>query len=192
MQENPLNYWKTLKSAELLNASPWIRHSVEQVKLPDGRVIEDYHQIELMDYAGVVAQTVDGKVIFERMYKHGVKKVCLTLPGGGINPNEDPLAAARRELLEETGYVAEDWQSLGTFVSDGNYGCGRANLFFARSAKQVTSPHSADLEDMEVVLLSLDEMQDCLSQGLFAILGAAAGVALALNAGLFDPPATRA
>jgi ADP-ribose pyrophosphatase len=183
MENDGSKNWKTIERKELLNASPWIRHWVERVALPNGSVVDDYHQIDLVDYSGVVARTMDGRFIFERMYKHGVKCVSLALPGGGINKNEVPLAAAQRELLEETGYAAQNWQSLGSFVCDGNYGCGRAHLFFASEATQIAAPQSGDIEEMEIVLLTPDEVRQCLRKGGFAILGTAAGVAMAFNAG---------
>lgn len=176
--------WQVIDTEVCYSAQPWIKLSKQKVLLPSGQEVANYHKIDLVDYAGVVAQTLDGKFIFERMYKHGVGKVCLTLPGGGINANETPLEAVQRELLEETGYVAEDWQSLGSFVCDGNYGCGHAHLFFANNARRVAAPRTDDLEEMEIGLLSIDEVRESLRQGSFAVLGAAAGVALAFNAGL--------
>src|SRR5947207_11562367 len=96
----------------------------EAVQLPDGRVVEEFSTIELPDYVVVVALTPDGRVVVERNYKHGPRRVCLNLPAGYLERGEEPLAAARRELLEETGYAAEEWVSLGGFAKDGNRGCG--------------------------------------------------------------------
>ena len=88
---------------------PWIQLSVEQVRLPDGRVVDDYYRIKLPDYAMVFAQTTDGKIIMERLYKHGIGRVSLGLPAGLVHAGEDPLAGAQRELLEETGYEASEY-----------------------------------------------------------------------------------
>ena len=124
-----LDPWQVVESRPTFVARPWIDLSCQQVRLPDGRLVDDYYQIKLIDYAAVFARTVDGLVVLERQYKHGIRKVSLTLPGGAINEGEDPLAAARRELLEETGYVADDWRSLGAYVASANYGCGKAHVF---------------------------------------------------------------
>ncbi len=177
----PLVPWEVLEGREIFAAPPWIRLSRQRIRLPDGRVIDDFHYIHLTDYAIVVAQTPDGRFILERQYKHGVGKVCLTLPAGGIAAGEDPLRAAQRELLEETGYEADSWQCLGRYTCNANYGCGNAHIFTARNARKIAEPDSDDLEKMEIVLLSEKELRRALRDGEVVVLGAAAAVALAVN-----------
>ncbi|HEY9857988.1 MAG TPA: NUDIX hydrolase [Candidatus Obscuribacterales bacterium] len=186
MNEFGSEVWQTIKKQEVFVAAPWIKVSVEQVRLPNGMVVDNYHQIALPDYAVIVAQTADGRVIMERQYKHGVGKVSLMLPGGTIEDNEDPLVAAKRELLEETGYLSDDWQSLGCFIANANYGCGKAHVFVARNVQQVAEPNSGDLEDMEIVLIQPEEVGDALRKGEVIVLGAVMAIALALNP-MFTP-----
>jgi len=174
--------WETLQSRNVFVAAPWIRVAKQQVRLPDGRVVDDYHQIDLGDYAIVYAQTDDGRVIVERQYKHGIGKVTLVLPAGKIEPGECPLIAAQRELLEETGYRAEHWNALGKFGINGNYGCGNANIFTARGARPVAEANSGDLEEIEVVLMDPDELLKLIRDGGIDLLGTAAVVALATHA----------
>jgi ADP-ribose pyrophosphatase len=173
--------WETIASQKIFEAKPWVKLSVLQVRLPDGSMVDDYYQVRLLDYAGVFAQTADGRVILERQYKHGVGRPSLVLPGGAIEHGEDPLITAQRELLEETGYVADDWQPLGSYVADANQLGSIAHLFLARNARQVTQPHSGDLEEIEIVLLTPEEIIHAISQGEVAVLGTIAGIALALN-----------
>lgn len=180
-QPKQLQPWQVLKTKEIFVAEPWLRLSVQQLHLPDGQVVEDYYQITLQEYATIFAQTSDGRVILERQYKHGIGRVSLTLPGGAIAPGEDPLLAAQRELLEETGYVADRWQSLGSFVPSTNYGCGKAHFFMAQAAEPVAEPDSGDLEEMEIVLLTLAELVAAIQQGEVASMGAIATIALAMN-----------
>jgi ADP-ribose pyrophosphatase len=130
----------------------------------------------------VVALTPDGQVVVARNYKHGPRRVCLNLPAGYVEPGEEPLATARRELLEETGYVAEEWISLGGFASDGNRGCGTGHLFLARGAQKVAEPDAGDLEEMEIGLMSLDEVMDAVRRGDVAVLSVAAAIGLTVAA----------
>jgi ADP-ribose pyrophosphatase len=181
LEEDELKPWKVLKTQEVFVAEPWIRLAVQQVALPDGKVVDEYYQIVLQEYAVIVAQTVDGRVIMERQYKHGLRRVSLALPGGAIESGEEPLAAAKRELLEETGYTAENWQSLGSFVNNANYGCGKAHIFTACNAHLIAEPNSGDLEEMEILLMSPAQIMVAVHQGEVAILGAIAAIALALN-----------
>ena len=143
--------WEILENREIFTADPWVRLSVERILLPDGRVVEDYYQVRLLEYAVIVAQIPDGRVILERQYKRGVGKVTLTLPAGGIAEGESPREAARRELREETGFTSADWRSLGSFVCSANHGCGRAHAFHARDVGLTATPNSGDLEEMEII-----------------------------------------
>ncbi len=179
--ETELKPWKVLKTEEIFVAQPWLRLSVQQVELPDGKVVNDFYQIALQDYAVIVAYTSDGHIVMERQYKHGLGRVSLVLPGGAIDPGEAPLAAAKRELLEETGYTADEWQPLGCLTTSANYGCARAHLFIARNAHWVAEPNSGDLEEMEIIPLPPETVIEAVRSGEIAIMGAVAAIALAVN-----------
>jgi ADP-ribose pyrophosphatase len=84
-------------------------------------------------------------------------------------------------LLEETGYAAEDWRSVGSFVTHANYGCSKAYLFTAQNARAVTVPKSGDLEDMEILLLRPEELHAAIRDGQVRSLSAAAAIALATH-----------
>lgn len=173
--------WEVLKSRELYSAEPWITLSLQQVRLPDGRIVSDYHRVQMPDFTVVFVETDEGKVIVERQYKHGIGQVTLMLPAGLIEKEEDPLQAAQRELLEETGYMASEWKPLGSFVPNSNYGCGKAHLYQARDARRVAEPDAGDLEDIEIVLMTRHELLQALGGGLVHAMSVAAAIALATN-----------
>ena len=105
----------------------------------------------------------------------------LAIVGGYIEPGETPLAAAQRELCEETGYTSNQWHSLGDYLVDPNRGVAHGYLFLARSARKEFDVKSDDLEEQQVVLLSRDELDEALSRGEFKILAWAATVSFALR-----------
>ena len=176
-----LQPWETLQAKEVFVAEPWIRLSVEQVRLPDGRVIDDYYQMQLIDCVIIFAETDEGKVLMERQYKHGVRKITLTLPTGGVGKGEDPLAAAQRELQEETGYVSSNWRSLGHFAQMGNQGGGTVHVYQAQEARLVTQPVPSDLEEMDIVLMDHSELMNAIGNREISILNTITAILMATH-----------
>lgn len=171
--------WTVLDRSEVYEAPPWIRLEKEKVRLPDGRVIDGYHHLTIPDFVVVVARTRAHQYVVIRQYKHGVGRASLTFPGGQVEDGEDPQDAVRRELLEETGYRARRWHSLGTYTVNGNLGCGQGHFFTAKNADQCQPPCSGDLEAMEIKLLSKKELLAALGSGEFALLNHVAALSLA-------------
>src|SRR5512136_717623 len=136
-----MKLWQVLRSKELLDRRPWLQVIEQDVQLANGRILEGYLLAQTREYAMTFALTDDGRVPLVQQYKHGAGKLFYDLPAGYLDANEEPLAAARRELLEETGYVSDDWQHLGGGVLDTNRSDARAYMFLARSAHQVSPPH---------------------------------------------------
>ncbi|MHB8731897.1 MAG: NUDIX hydrolase [bacterium] len=183
-----LEPWTVLGTTQVYSAPPWVTVSVDRVRLPDGRVIDDYRQVTLPEFVVIFAQTPDGRVIVQRQYRHGVRAVTLTLPAGMREPGEDPLACAQRELLEETGYASDDWRPLGTFVPNGTYGCGTAHFFAARGIRRVAERATDDLEETEMLLLTVEELAAAIRGGGAVILSTVAVLALATHPLLAPKP----
>lgn len=174
--------WKTLARRVLLSRLPWLEVGDERIELPDGRVIDEFLWVRTREFAIVAAITPDGQVVLERSYKHGPRHVAVALPAGYLEESESPIDTARRELLEETGYEADEWKSLGSFTVDGNYGVSVAHAFLATNAQRARDPGGAghdDLEDIELFTLPLSEAIALIEHGEVAQLSSAAALALA-------------
>lgn len=146
--------WEVVSRRQVLDGSPWLRVFRETLRLPDGRLVDDFYTLETHDFVVVVSFPESDKMLLLRQYRHGPRQVVLNFPAGYITPDEEPLHAARRELLEEAGYGGGQWDSLGAFVVDGNRGNGRAHVFLARGVSRQQEPDSGDLEDQEILLVS--------------------------------------
>jgi ADP-ribose pyrophosphatase len=173
--------WKTLSRRLILDRGTFLRVEEHNVELPDGRVIDDWPWVVTPDYCNVVAETEDGRLICFRQVKYAIDGTSLAPVGGYLEPGEKPLAGAQRELLEETGYRAAHWISLGAYAVDGNRGAGTAHLFLARGASHVVDARPDDLEEQEFLLLTRDELRAALLHGEFRLLPWMAVVGLALH-----------
>jgi len=172
---------KTVSRKTVLDLGRYLVVENHSVELPDGRVIPDWPWIITPDYINVVVVTEDGKFPCFRQTKYAVEGTSLAPVGGYIDPGEEPLAAAKRELMEETGYEAADWTRLGSFAVDGNRGAGTAHLFLARGARRIADVESDDVEEQEFLLLDRSGLETALDAGEFKVLAWAANVALALR-----------
>ena len=172
---------KTVSKKTILDLGKYLVVENHVVELPDGRVIKDWPWIITPDYINVVAVTDDGEFPIFRQTKYAVEGTSLAPVGGYLDPGEDPLAAAKRELLEETGYEAPDWTHLGSFAVDGNRGAGRGHMFLAHGARRVADIDSDDVEEQELLFLSRSEIEAALDAGKFKLLPWVTVVALALR-----------
>jgi len=173
--------WRVLSREVALDASPWLRCWVETVQLPTGKTYDDFYTVEMRDFAIVFALTGDNEVVAERNYRHGLGEVAIVLPAGFIDDGEAPLHAAQRELREETGYEASEWRDLGTYVLDGNRGCGHMHAFMARGARAATQQELDEMEQIQVELLPLARLSEMLLNREVKTIATAAATGMALH-----------
>ncbi|MBN2048688.1 MAG: NUDIX hydrolase [Anaerolineaceae bacterium] len=173
--------WKTLKRELILDRGKFLRVEEHCVELPDGATIDDWMWVITPDFINVIAEREDGRFLFFRQSKYAIDGLSIAPVGGYIEPGEEPLAAAKRELMEETGYEAPDWQFLGTYAVDANRGSGNGNFFLARGAVKVAEADADDLEEQELILLTRAEMESALLEAKIKVLPWMAITGLALR-----------
>lgn len=172
--------WHVREREVLLHQPPFLTVERHHIVLPDGREIPNWQWVMTPEYVNVAAITADQRFVLFRQEKYAVEGLSLAPVGGYLEPGEDPLLAAQRELREESGYAASDWEHLGRYAVDGNRGAGVAHLYLARGATFVGKGESDDLEAQELVLLTVDEVRQALAAGEFKVLAWATVMALAL------------
>ena len=176
--------WKTIDQSVVFDASPFLKVVKQKVELPNGVEIDDFYQVHLRHFVMVIPVLPNDKVLTIRQYKHGPGRVSLTFPAGFVEEGELPEEAAKRELLEETGYSAGTLTHLGEFVDNGNQlGCV-GNYYVATDCLQTAEPDSGDLEEMILEERNSSEIDRALKDGDIAIIHHAAAWGMARSRGL--------
>ena len=153
--------WKVLNS-EYISKRPWMTARKDCVELPDGRVNPEYWVLEYPDWVNVIAITKDGKMVMERQYRHGLGMTCYELPCGVVEEGEEPLAAAQRELMEETGYSGGKWQKIMTLSANSSAMNNLSHTFLAIGVEKTGSQKLDDTEDLEVHILEQNDVKQLL------------------------------
>ncbi len=161
--------WKIL-SSEYLIKRPWLTARRDCVELPDGRQNPEYYVLEYPDWVNVIAITDESeagdaagaKMVMIRQYRHGLGKTCYELPCGVIEPGEEPLAAARRELQEETGYGEGEWEHYMTLSGNPSTTNNLTHTFIARGVRKISEQNLDSTEDISVHILPLGTVKELL------------------------------
>ncbi len=180
MGTKELRVWETISRQTLLQHNKFLTVENHVVKLPDGQVIPDWAWLIIPSAAIVLAVTEENEFLCFRQTKYAVEGETLAPVGGMLEPDEAPLEAAKRELLEEMGYESSEWISLGSHILDPNRGIATIYLFLALKARKVAEPDSDDLEDQELIFLNRHEIEEAYKAGEFKILSWSAVVAMSL------------
>ena len=157
-----MNSW-IIRASRLLFESRWLRLRQDEIRLPSGEDIT-YTWVDHGGYVVVVPILADGRVVMERVYRHTVKRTLLECPSGGLDGDE-PIAAGQRELEEETGYTAREWQHLGSFFGAVGTSNERFDVVVARDLRTDGQVRREATEEIEVVLVPLAELRAAALRG---------------------------
>jgi ADP-ribose pyrophosphatase len=174
----------TLLSSEMAFDHRWYKLRRDTVKLPNGRVVDDYFVSQRPNVAIAVPLTRENDLILVRQYKHGVQAITLEFPAGTFQ-SESPMTAAARELEEETGYSPSDMIDLGTCFDDSTKNSNLVHIFLASGCALTGRQRLDELEEasgVEVVLMSLQEVIKALEDGRIKSMASVAAGYKALRA----------
>lgn len=136
----------------------------DRVRLPNGN--ESWREyIRHQGAAVVIAQQADGRLLFVRQHRYPLQQTILELPAGKIDPGEDILLTAQRELLEESGYTASEWRYLGVIHPCVGYSNERIEIFFARGLLRQGEQNLDDNEFIDILNLTLTEAIEAVRNG---------------------------
>ena len=159
----------------------WIDIRRQAFRFPDGTVFEPFYSYSRRNYVVIVASDEDDNYLCVRQFRQGVMKVTTEFPAGGmersdgreygtgddLTSSEDALGAAKRELLEETGYESDDWTFLLSIPSNATIADNYAYLFRAKNCRKVAGQSLDDTEFLNVELHTGDELEKMIFSGDF-------------------------
>ena len=153
--------WKLL-SSEYLSNHPYFKARRDRCEMPDGRIVESYFVVELPISVCALAITEDGHVVMARQYRHPVGKTLLEIPGGFIDPNEDPAEAVKRELLEETGYSFSEVIYAAKIAANPGVLSNYTYCYLAIGGKKVAQQQLDQQEEIQVELIPVETVRQML------------------------------
>ena len=156
--------WKTLSQKYLIE-KPWLTARVDKVQLPTGVIIDEYYVLEYPDWVNTIAITKDGKFVFVRQYRYAIGETVNELCAGVVEKGEDPMDAAKRELMEETGFGGGNWQEWMTISANPSTHTNLTHCYLATDVELLGKQHLDQGEDLEPRIFSREEVLDMLQKG---------------------------
>ena len=156
--------WKILEST-YISRRPWMTARLDKVQLPDGRINPEYWVLEFPDWVNVIAITNDGEMVMVRQYRHALGITEYELCAGVMEDGETPMEAAKRELMEETGFGGGEWTEYMTICANPSNHTNLARTFLATGVERIADQHLDDTEELTTHLLSQEEVFGLLQNG---------------------------
>jgi 8-oxo-dGTP pyrophosphatase MutT (NUDIX family) len=153
--------WKVLES-EYLIERPWLTARRDKVELPNGVVNNEFYVLEYPDWVNVIAITEDGMMVMERQYRHGLRWTGYEICAGVVEEGEQPEDAAKRELMEETGFGGGTWTKVMTICGNPSCTNNLTHCFIATGVKRMSSPNLEKTEDITTHIMSPEEVYELL------------------------------
>lgn len=143
---------------EIVLTDRWLRLRADRCRTAEGVTIAPYYVLEYPDWVQVVAIDSAGRLLMIEQYRHGLGVISLELPGGGIEVSDaDPIAAARRELKEETGCTAKTWRLIASLSPNAASHSNRCHVFLAEHADISAAPADDATERVSIRWIPVGE-----------------------------------
>lgn len=172
--------WKRINRKTVYDSKFMSLHE-DMIELPNGKTIDDYSVVEFHDVVIIVATDENGNLVTMREYKYAVDETMTVLPAGTIEKGEDVLVAAKRELLEETGRVAEDVTLVGVLHEYPTKAGHDVSIVRARGARLIASTAHEETEQIDSIdLMSPLEVRRAIVRQEFKTATILGGIVLAM------------
>lgn len=175
-----LKKWDII-SSKTIHKDHWINLRADECRDKDGLTISPYYVLEYPDWVNIIAITPDKQMVMIQQYRHGAKEIGWEIPAGNVEPDEMDLeAAARRELIEETGFTAGQFELVTITSPNTANHANKIHVFLAHDAVKIQEPEFDETEDIITTLMPIDQALDIIKNGDFTQSTQIASVFLAL------------
>jgi 8-oxo-dGTP pyrophosphatase MutT (NUDIX family) len=175
--------WRRTGDGRSLVRDRWIHLRAEAWQNGAGAALDPWYMLDLPDWVHVLALTRDDRAVLVRQWRPGLGAASLELPGGVMEPGDpDPVAAGRRELLEETGYDAAEFLALPPLSPDPARMNNRLRILLALGAERVAEQRPDPTEEIAVELHPVADLLEELGRGAVANASHVGGILLGLRA----------
>jgi 8-oxo-dGTP pyrophosphatase MutT (NUDIX family) len=150
--EQQIKPWMVQQST-IVYAKKWLKVKEDKCLLPDGKIIHPYFVIDVPNFCNIVMVTNQDEIVMVEQYRHAAGIVSLELPGGMVEPGEDPILAAKREMEEETGYQSNHFELLYSIHPNPPLENNRAYFYLATQLTLTGKTAFDQYEDIKLVLV---------------------------------------
>lgn len=156
--------WQVTKDKKVYETPIFSLH--EKKVIPDGgEKPASFYVLNAPEWINVIAVTDRSEIVLVEQYRHGIDRTTLEIPGGMVDPGEEPLEAAMRELVEETGFSSDNWVKLGEASSNPAILTNFTHLYLAEGCRETNVQQTDGHEDIKMHTMPLSEFLDRVKDG---------------------------
>lgn len=156
--------WGVVKDKKVFETPIFDLHE-KTLDAPGQTINHPFYVLRAPEWINVIALMPDNRIVLVEQYRVGVDEVTLELPGGMVDEGETPLEAAKRELLEETGYSSDNWEMIGKTSSNPAILSNFTHLYIASGCQKTAPQHTDGSEDIAVRVIPMDDFLHLVSKG---------------------------
>lgn len=156
--------WEVHKDKKVYGTPIFSLHEITLTS-KEVEVNHPFYTLHAPEWINVIAFTPENEIILVEQYRAGTHQTTLEIPGGMVDKGESPAAAAQRELLEETGFISDDWQQIGKTSSNPAIMDNFTHLFLAKNCRDTGSQQTDGTEDIALHTIPFKDFLELIKNG---------------------------